>query len=169
MVLSPNGIAREHKAQVKIVGGMVINFETPIKTRGIIISLIAEIKYILKLVKVFLRKIFATAIPVISIATGDIQSPETVMTDVINEGSFSPEIPMSIPIIIAINIGLKNAFILSLNDCLPESEIRSTGTPHKYMRIHKGSVKIKYSKKILGNIPLTTAFPINPKLEKVNP
>ena len=169
MVLSPKGIAREHKAQVKIVGGIVINFDTPIKIRGIMISLIADIKYIFKLVKVFLRDIFATAIPVISIATGDIQSPETVTTEVINEGSLSPEIPIIIPIIIAINIGFKKAFILPPNVCLPESEMSSTGTPHRYIRIHKGKVNIKYSKNISGNIPLTTAFPINPKFAKVSP
>jgi hypothetical protein len=61
---------------------------------------------------VFFRSICATVNPVRSIATGDIQLADVLITEFIAEGSLRPDIPIIIPIIIAINIGFTSALSL---------------------------------------------------------
>ena len=78
----------------------------------------------LTLVKVFLRLIWETVIPVRSIASGDIQLPEVVTTFDTQAGSLAPIplIPSAIPIIIHTNIGFAKDLILeSMRAFLPIS------------------------------------------------
>ena len=121
-------------------------------------------------VNVFFKEMDDTTTPVRSIATGDIQSPETSIIDFKNWGTGILKSLMIMPISMAINKGLKKDLRLSLKVCFfSASARRSFGTPQRYIRIQRGSVKIKYSKKISGKRLLTTAFPMNPKFEKHNP
>ena len=131
-VLSPSGIANEQSVHTKIVLSKGINFETATKRSGMAISLTNVTAYIPAFVNVFLKLIDDTVMPVRSIATGDIQLPAVVITEVAHEGSLSPVMPIIIPIIIAINIGLRKFLNFSLAVCFfPESDISRTGTPHR--------------------------------------
>ena len=130
-VLSPSGIAREHNAQTKTVCSKSINFEMPINTRGSITNLIIETAYIFKFVKVFVRLIFETVMPVRIIATGDIQFPDASTVELINVGSFILSKPTIIPISIATNMGFAKALSRWRMLCLPESAISRHGTAHR--------------------------------------
>lgn len=170
IVFKPSGIAREHRAQIYIVWSNFMNEKTTIKIIGITISLIIEIAYILILVKVFFRDIEETTIPVSIIAKGDMQSPDTFTIDFIKSGSGILNIPIIIPMSIPTNIGFAKDLRLCLKLWfLPESDIRSLGTPQIYINVHKGSVNIRYSKKISGNRLLTTALPMKPKFANARP
>ena len=131
IVFRPRGIASEQSAQMKTVFSKGTNFDMPINARGIIISLIIETAYIFKSEKVFRTSICETVIPVRSIAIGDIQLPETVTTEFINDGSFNPERPIIMPASIAINIGFTNALSRWRMLCLPESAISRHGTAQR--------------------------------------
>ena len=77
-------------------------------------------------------EIFAITIPVRSIAMGDIQSPETLITESSQFGRLIPLNPIIIPISIATNIGFIRDLRPAMNPCfLFESAINSLGTPHK--------------------------------------
>ena len=79
MLFVPSGIARAHIAQIKVVCDTGINLNISAKNSGITTSLAVERAYILTSLNVFFRSIAETVIPVSSIATGDIQLPETVI------------------------------------------------------------------------------------------
>jgi len=80
MVLSPKGMAREQSPQIKRALSMGMNLATNKNANGNTIRRKMEIKYVLTSVNVFLKLMVETVIPVRSIATGDIQSPEVFTT-----------------------------------------------------------------------------------------
>lgn len=132
IVLSPNGIAKTETAQINTVDGIFKKVEIPRNSKGIIISLTIQSKYIFIFVNVSFNEINDIAIPVKSIAIGDIQFAETEMIDSIQLGIGTLINPTIIPTIIEINIGLRNDLIFSLNVFpLSESYSKSLGTPHK--------------------------------------
>ena len=119
--------------------------------------------------KVSLRFIAETAIPVSNIAIGDIQLPAAVMALERNAGTGICRSPISIPISIPVNIGLNRFFSLSLNVGFALKGISRDGIAHIKFTIHRGSVKIMYSKKSSGKSPSITALPINPQLDMARP
>ena len=130
MVFNPNGICKEHKAQIKNVLGISTNIETPIKANGITTSLTKEIIYTLTFEKAFFKENDDTTTPVKIIAIGDIQSPETSIIDIIHLGIGMPHKPIVIPITIETNIGLTKDFKLSLIvGFLSQFAISNLGTP----------------------------------------
>jgi len=153
-VLSPRGMARE--ARIQIDSSLEIgekSFEnakiTPMAIRGITINLIKLSMYMGIVLKVFLRSILATVIPVRSMAMGDIQLPrvETAVSKKAGRGSsVSPSI---IPINIPISIGFITDFnFVKITDrifllsglsfsCFG---IRSAGIIKAYTRREKGRV-----------------------------
>jgi len=133
-------------------------------------SRITETIYILTFVNVFFKEMEETTIPVRIIAIGDMQLPATSTREVIHSGNGRPINPMIIPIGIEIKIGFTKFLRDSLKVCFfSESAMSNLGTPQIYISIHNGRVKIRYSKKTLGNRLLIIAFPMNPKLENAKP
>jgi len=132
-VLSPRGMARE--ARIQIDSSLEIgekSFEnakiTPMAIRGITINLIKLSMYMGIVLKVFLRSILATVIPVRSMAMGDIQLPALSMTEIMLAGSLSPVRLTAIPRSIPINMGFMIFLIRCLTEGLPSVGISHAGT-----------------------------------------
>ena len=110
-----------------------------------------------------------TAIPVSNIAIGDIQLPAVVIALIAKAGSFICNRPITIPITIPANIGFARFLSFSINVGFALSGISRQGIAHKKFTIHKGKVKIMYSKKMSGKSPSITALPIKPQLDIARP
>ena len=80
MVLSPSGIESEHTAHIMKSSERGSEVNTAINTTGITIRRMIDTAYMLTFVNTFLKLMLATVIPVSNIATGDIQSPNVVIT-----------------------------------------------------------------------------------------
>ena len=86
----------------------------------------------LLVLSVAFRSMAATVIPVSSMAIGDIQLPEVVMTESSQPGTGREVSPMTMPINIPMNIGLTKDFRLSFRDTFfSSSHISRAGTPHR--------------------------------------
>ena len=110
--------------------------QTPIAKAGYTSNLMAVKIYKRHFFKSVNNSTFAIVIPVNNIATGDIQFPETLITDWIELGNFNPKPvkPKTIPINISINIGFINDFkreLMLFFSALESPAINKTGAPYK--------------------------------------
>jgi len=165
----PSGMEMETTAQIYAISLSGSRDKAAEKLIGIAIRRKKHNVYIFKSVKVSLRLMEETAIPVSSIAIGDIQLPAAFTAFIKNAGIGICKSPIAIPISMPQNIGLTRFLILSLKVGFSLIGINNAGIAQRKFTIHKGKVKIMYSKKMSGNSPSITAFPIKPQLDIARP